>query len=359
MPALARAAVIAWLIGIAAGCSIVGPRAIQSGRLEYNEVLGRTEAQQALLNIVRIRYGEPPTMLSVASITANAKIHAEAGVELGFGPDSNYRGNLVPFSGGYYYEENPTISYVPVQGAQSLRQMMAPVPLDMIVSALGSAVNPAPVLNMLVRRINDIRNSDFMPDGAAQPDARFPAVVGLIAKLDQYGELAWVEAPGKTDRYSIVVSGYAPQHLGEVRQLLQMLDTSHDADGHPVVLDVELGAGGTQAGKVAIDTRSVQELVMLLASAIQVPSDDLQAGRAVTFPPVGRMGSALHIRRAADRPKQASVAVPYRGHWYYIDDTDFATKQFFFTTQALWTAMIAEAAGKTQAAPVLTIPVSK
>ena len=54
----------------------------------------------------------------------------------------------------------------------------------------------------------------------------------------------------------------------------------------------------------------------------------------------------------------AAVAVPYRDGWYFIDETDQATKRFFRLLSALWSVSIAE--GTTHAAaPVLTVPVSR
>ena len=63
-----------------------------------------------LMSIVRGRYGETYDMLAVTAVAANIRFRATAGVEAGFGPSSSYDGNLVPFSGGVAYEENPTKS---------------------------------------------------------------------------------------------------------------------------------------------------------------------------------------------------------------------------------------------------------
>ena len=107
--------VFMWVLS---GCAFLGSRAIKTGRNDYNQAITYTEGQQILLNILRNRYGEITTTLSVSGIAANAKVRTGAGINLGFGTTEDYAGNLVPFSGNIFYEENPTITYTPVQGIE-------------------------------------------------------------------------------------------------------------------------------------------------------------------------------------------------------------------------------------------------
>ena len=111
-------------------CTVVGPSAIHSGRSAYNETITRTNNQQMLKVVIENRHGEPGGMLAVASVTANVRIATAAGLEAGIGSSSGYSGNLVPFSAGILYEENPTISYVPVVGVAYAHRMMSPMALQ-------------------------------------------------------------------------------------------------------------------------------------------------------------------------------------------------------------------------------------
>jgi hypothetical protein len=54
------------------------------------------------------------------------------------------------------------------------------------------------------------------------------------------------------------------------------------------------------------------------------------------------------------RPKSAFVAVKYRGHWFYIDDSDQDTKVTF---SLLLTMTRANLVGASKEGPVLTLPV--
>jgi hypothetical protein len=97
----------------------------------------------------------------------------------------------------------------------------------------------------------------------------------------------------------------------------------------------------------------------ILSAAIEVPEEDQRAGVAATYPPPALVGSELRVRYSNTKPPQAVVAVEYRDGWFYIVETDQATKRFFRLLDALWSVAIAESAPKGSAAPVLTVPVSR
>jgi hypothetical protein len=165
------------------------------GRADYNDAINRTEDEQMLLSIVKGRYGETFSLLAVSGVAANVRFRANAGVQAGFGPAENYAGNLVPFAGGLAYEENPTITYSPVQGEQYLLQLMSPIPLDLLVAMIRTGIDPGIHLIVLVNRINDMRNPDFLQGPSAEPDLRFLRFAQLSRELDQAGVLQWLEDP--------------------------------------------------------------------------------------------------------------------------------------------------------------------
>ena len=154
-----------------------------------------------------------------------------------------------------------------------------------------------------------------------------------MGDLSGRGQLAWVRRPGTSDQFAIVLSGYAPGQLEEVRELLRLLGDSRSADSGRVVLDVSLAVGEPSPGNLIITTRSVHDLAIMLAAATEVAADDERSGRVATFPALGPSGAGLRIRYADSAPKDASVAVQHRSHWYYVADTDLATRLVFYTVQ--------------------------
>ena len=71
---------------ISGGCAQIGPASISHGRAIYNEVIAKTDDDQSLAYIVRLRYGQTANLLTVASITANVRFSANAGAQFGFAP---------------------------------------------------------------------------------------------------------------------------------------------------------------------------------------------------------------------------------------------------------------------------------
>lgn len=65
-------------------------------------------------------------------------------------------------------------------------------------------------------------------------------------------------------------------------------------------------------------------------------------------------GELLKIQCSYLPPRQAAVAVRYRGYWFYIDDTDLHSKSTFALLRQLFSLQAGQFTG---AAPVLTLPV--
>ncbi len=176
----ARTAVlVAGVLGLC-GCATVGPQSITAGRGVYAEVINRTEDEQILNVIVRLRYDETFGMMSVASVTANLRFSTQAGANIGVGDSDSYAGNLVPLSAGVAYEENPTISYVPLSGEDFMRRMLSPVSTSERLLIGGPARHPGHVFALAVRRVNGLRNPLL---GEEPPSPAFARFVELYRPL--------------------------------------------------------------------------------------------------------------------------------------------------------------------------------
>ncbi len=50
-----RRGVLLLVVCLFAGCNAIGPRALHSGRINYNEAIAQTWNEQLLLNLVRLK----------------------------------------------------------------------------------------------------------------------------------------------------------------------------------------------------------------------------------------------------------------------------------------------------------------
>jgi hypothetical protein len=340
------------------GCTVVGPAAISSGRVAYNEAIRTTDNQQMLMIAVHNRYEERGSLLAVSSVTANVSVTTSVGIEAGFGDESDYSGNLVPFTGGAIYEENPTISYTPVQGQQYVRYLMAPVPMRALAQYARTLSDPRGVYTTVISGINGILNPDFLAAGET-PDPRFRRVVDLLAELQLAHRLDWVEDPGNPDRFLLLIDHYAPAYSPQVSELLGLLGL----EGPPeppgrVILPVTQALEGQPSGGVGLTTRSVWDMVEILSAAIAIPEADRANGVAAVYPAPGMPGKDLRVGYSRSQPDAAAVAVKHRDGWFAIDEADLATKRYFRIMTSLWSVAIAETSVAT-AAPILTVPVSR
>jgi len=352
--------ILGTILGVLCGCAGVGPTSISMGRADYNEAINKTDDAQMLMSIVRGRYGETFSLLAVTGVAANVRFSTNAGVNVGFGPDENYAGNLVPFSGGFAYEENPTITYAPVQGAQYVRQLLTPIPLDILLLLLRAMPEPGPIMTLLVNQINDLQNPDFLPTPSAEPDPQFLRHVELATELRKAGVMQWAKDPRKQVDFDILISGYAPEYSQSVREYMALLGLPLAADkSQDIVLPVYFAVNARALGGIGISTRSTADLIEILRAAIEIPQAHQRPGLTVNYPPLGLAGKDILIRSSKDKPKTASLAVKYRGYWFYIEETDQPTKLFFRSMRLFWSVSIASSANPRTAAPVLTIPVSK
>jgi hypothetical protein len=213
---------------------------------------------------------------------------------------------------------------------------------------------------MLVNKINDLQNPDFLSAPSAKPDPRFIRHVELATELRKAGVIQWVEDPRKEVAFDILISGYAPEYSPTVREYLALLGLpllTHESKD--IVLPVYFSVKGRELGGIGISTRSTLDLIEILRAAIELPQEHNRPGLAINYPPMGLAGKDIRIRSSSVKPKTASLAVKYRGYWFYIEETDQPTKLFFWFVRLFWSVNIASSAEQRTAAPLLTIPVSK
>jgi len=342
------------LAAVVSGCAWLGPEIVRSGRPAYNDAILATDDGQLLQNIVRTRFADSVGFLTVSSITANVNVTASGSVDVGVGPSSNYAGNLVPFRGTLSTEQNPTISYTPVSGDHLLRQFVGEIPPERAILIITSAKDPGQAWRVMLRRVNNLRNPDFPEPPALVVDPGFEETADLAGSLQRRGLLYWVRLAGGQTGYAVVLHSYSPANSHDVARLLQLLGIAKpDREGADVVIPVQLSVGSPAPGAISIETRSVFDLMRLAAASVELPADTRGAAR---FPTAGPAGHGIRIRSSATAPPDPRVATQYRGRWYYIDDEDDSSKQWFNRMQLLVNSQLPDTAAGT--APVLTIPVT-
>jgi hypothetical protein len=176
---------IAALALIVAGCGFTGPRTLEIGRPLYNLAVQRTNTEQLLLNLVRLRYRDTPLFLQVASVSSSYEIEteAEAAVQLEGGMRSIW--NL--FFGGRVMEV-PTVTYTPLQGQAFVRQLMDGIDLETLLRLYHSGWGVDRIFRVCLQEMNDVPNAPTAsgPTPSEAPEYEdFLEVVRALRRLQQ------------------------------------------------------------------------------------------------------------------------------------------------------------------------------
>ena len=125
-----------------------------------------------------------------------------------------------------------------------------------------------------------------------------------------------------------------------------------------LVIPTSFSINTKKSWSLGITTRSTFDLIEILRAAIEVPPEHADMGLPVKYPPVGLPGQGVRINSSRKKPNDISLAVLYRGYWFYCSETDQKTKAFFSVLRMLWPISIAGAVDQRDA-PVLTLPVGR
>lgn len=100
------------------------------------------------------------------------------------------------------------------------------------------------------------------------------------------------------------------------------------------------------------------QILLKIGAVVQVPASDVTDGKAspglvVVQASGAQTPAALNILSGDAPPRDAFVAVPYQGRWFWIGNTDIRSKSTFVLVMMLFS--ISET-GVRGAAPVVTVP---
>lgn len=345
--------VLGLVSGLAAGGCSIGPRMVVTDRIDYGEAIAESWRRQTLLNIVRLRYVDTPIFLEVSSVISS--YHVEGGVSVGSGLNTTGRAvSGVDLRGAGTMSASPTITYTPVTGNTFLRSLMDPVPPYSVLHLIESGYPADFVLELGVDSINGLHNRSAHGGETRRADPEFLRLAALMREVQMSGVFGMkVERPDdgpatasiffRRDRLTAEMSG----KVAEIKSLLGLAD---DADRYAVVYSPVRST----AGELAVDSRSVLQMMGSLASFVDVPASDVAEGRAREAPDLSQWAHPLiRVRCGEAAPKDAFVSVAYRGRWFWIDDTDWWSKRTFSTILFMFT--LADS-GSVDRGPMVTIP---
>jgi len=335
-------------------CAGFGPTTISRDRFDYTAAISDSWKHQMLFNMVKIRYGDAPVFMDVTSVISQYQVAGQ--INLGTAIGSNPWNHAETLGATGQYVDRPTISFTPILGDKFARSLMAPIPPPAILSLLQAGYPADLVFRMLVQEINGIRNRFGGEARARTADPEFYVLLEKLRKIQSEGAVGMrVKRKDKEEAAVLVFRGKrdpATEALSlEVRKMLGL-------DPQTGEMNVVYGTVPRDNKEIALQTRSLLEVIIDLSADIEVPAAHVQEQRVNpthveqvdargTIPPL------IRIRSSPEKPGDAFVSVPYRNSYFWIDDRDLRSKKIFSFLMFVFTLV---ETGDKGMAPIVTIP---
>lgn len=345
------------MVLVLTGCHSIGPGSVARDRFDYSSSIGESWKRQTLLNIVKLRYLDPPIFVDVAQIVSGYTL--QTGVSAGgtLSSDKAIQGDFVNASGQAVYTDRPTVTYTPLTGNKFIKGLMTPLTPDSVFFTIQSGWPADGVLFATVSEINGLKNQGTSINGVTPPDPKFMRVLQLMRKIQLSGAVAMRIKQDKDNQQTTILTFRSndtdPETLDDIHEMRGLLHLDPDAGEIRLVF----GSGAANDRELAMITRSMMQLMGTMSTQVDVPAEDLAQGRATpgweTMTNATSAPRLIRIHSSKEAPQDAFTAIPYRDHWFWIDDRDLKSKRTFTFMMLLFT--LADT-GANEPLPLVTIP---
>jgi hypothetical protein len=344
---------LAALVALLPACHSLGPSTIAHDRVNYSDAIGESWKDQVLRNLVKLRYMDTPIFLDVGQIVGGYTWQTSVNVGGQISTERAIQGNSLALGGQGVYIDRPTITYVPLTGERFLRNMVEPVPPAAIFRLMQSGYAADFVLALGVDNLNDLRNRSFR-GGKPQPaDPDFLRVLELLRQIQEAGGVGLRTIVSTNKEKGVVVvlrrAGVSEDILAKGREVRRLLNLPETGDSFDLVYSPLPAA----PNELAVGSRSILQMMMALATYVEVPEAHLEQKRTVPMPEPSSTQPLLRVRCSAEKPADAFVEIQYRKHWFWVDDRDWNSKRTLSTMLFLFTL---SDTGVRETPPLLTIP---
>jgi len=359
MGSLKRLMLIALSLSLLAlsGCGGIGPRTVVHDRFDYTGALGDSWKQQMLINTVKLRYGDTPVFLDVASVINQYSVESQVDLRLTWANPVVQAGTNAQSTGGAVrYIDRPTITYMPLSGEKFTRSLMKPLPPPAILSLIQGGYPIDLVLRVCVHSVNGVRNRFGGAARARPADPEFYPLLEALRRIQNSGAIGL--RVQKTNEMEGVLMGFRGKVDASVEEDTLFVRKTLGLDPVAGEFIVSYGSIAKDDKEIAMLTRSMLEIIIDLASTIEVPAAHVEEKRVnPTMPEDTAQGAVvaplIRIHSSAEKPADAFIAVPYRNHWFWIDDRDLRSKSLFSFLMFIFS--LTETGGK-EGAPIITVP---
>ena len=384
-------------------------------RLRYNDAVKTTSEQQFLLNIVRLRYTDTPSSLSISSIADQQEL--VAGLQAipffasaGAGDIGSYRGSVWP-QAELSRTSRPTLSYTPLDDEEFTRRLFTPVSLEGAIYLSKTTWPISTVFRLYLENLNWVSNAETASGPTPADPPVYAEFLEGVLELQQLQDKQLITLFNE-DREVVVAGPFVSEKdivtdaIDAARNDLELkrtesgyvlvrheeqpvLKASEEASSdlawsvfcHAFHLDPTESSFDNTTEKLApytrlesgdglnaldLETRSLLQVLFFVSHGVDVPEAHRRAGIAPqtcgydggVFDWQEVLGGLFRVHSCAAKkpPESAYVAVKYRDHWYYIDQRDRESKATFALLLEVSRLELQSTEAKS---PLLTLPLGR
>ena len=268
-------------------CYNIGPKTIPRDRFDYNAAISNSWKEQTLLNIVKLRYADMPLFVDISSVVSGYTLESEVNI-LGSRSSSNaIQGNSGTVGGSATFTDRPTITYAPITGSQFNKSFMTPIPPRSVLFLLQSGWSADMIFPLTVDSINGLRSQIAAGSRARSGDDDYYRVVELIRRMQLDGatgmQLQRDELANETALLIIHKAALDEAGKSAFTEFDTLLGLRPDLEE----IGVNYGYLPADDSEIAMITYSMLQIIIKLATQIDVPPEHAADGRTVPSTPIG------------------------------------------------------------------------
>lgn len=356
------AGALVMLSPLIAGCGLnFGPDMISNDRQKYNNAMQATNNEELLLNIVRMRYQETPTFLSVGSIVSNLSVsqsltgtsqRSEASF---FNAVVTLTNNITP---SFSYTDTPTISYIPLDGDAFVSEMLTPITANRLFLMNQSGWSVVSIFKLCLTKLNDIWHapSASRPGSmVAPPFEKFDQALEHLENLGNKVEIRYtVIGKSLQPTLSFAEGALESPDGNKLRKILGLAPNVRN-------FVIAVNQYEEKDNIINVKTRSMFGILSLMSYAVESPKKDYASGSiAKTITPAGKVfdwrtitNDVFRVQTSSSKPSSSLVAVKHNNNWFFISKKDLDSQAVFVMVSQLLSLQ----KGTTSTPPTITIPI--
>jgi hypothetical protein len=262
------------------GCAGIGPKTIPRDRFDYSEAISNSWQNQMLLNMVKLRYAETPVFVDVTSVISQYAVEGQINLGATFNNPLAGGSDTQSVGGTGKYTDRPTITYAPMIGEKFAKTLMTPIPPPAIFFLIQAGWPVDFVFRSCVRSVNTIQNRSGSHLVKHEADPEFYRLISLLRDIQKSGAVGMRIEAGKDEMEATVftfrqhnIDPGIESKISTVKRLLGL------DPGRPE-FRIIYGSAPRNNSEMAVLSRSILEIIVELASYIDVPEAHVSEGRS-------------------------------------------------------------------------------